>query len=231
MNKSTLILILLFLIQSCGIIKQDSNAYNPDQQKFRIFIHRFKVINLPYSFDQLCTIDSTINVDLDMDNDSIFIGFVGPCITIGLLPDTSKYFKVIYGIGATCYVPNIAIYKKDGTKISQEQLAFGCGVGPGYQCYDSVYISSKNEIIHLKIEHSYQPDIEFLNSKSLALKKVTTEKYRITKSGRITKTKTIKTTATNTVGKVNLLVTVFAITPAPYIWTNNLIPRSRHCFL
>jgi len=145
-----------------------------------------------------------------MDNDSTFIDFVGPCITIGLMPDTSKYFKVIYGIGATCYVPNIAIYKKDGTIISKEQLAFGCGVGPGYQCYDSVYISSKNEIIHKKIEHSFQPDIEFLDSKKLALKKVSTEKYRITKSGRIIKTKIIKTTATNTDNMGKLLVTLFA---------------------
>jgi len=33
----------------------------------------------------------------------------------------------------------------------------------------------------------------------------------------------------NTDNKVNLLVTVFAFTPASYNMTNNLIPRSRLC--
>jgi hypothetical protein len=123
-----------------------------------------------------------------MDNDSTFIGFVGPCITIGILPDTSSFFKVLFGIGATCYIPNIAIYKKDGTKVSEEQLAFGCGAGPGYECYDSILINTNDEITHKRLEYSFQPDKDFQDIKESASKEVIITKYKITKQGHIIKT-------------------------------------------
>jgi hypothetical protein len=188
MNKLLTILILPIILHGCTINRQHVTDSKIDRQKFDTFINRFKVLKLPYSFDQLCIIDSTINVELDMDNDSTFIGFVGPCITIGILPDTSRFFKILFGIGATCYIPNIAIFKKDGTKVSEEQLAFGCGAGPGYACYDSVYINTNDEIIHKRLEYSFQPDKNFQDVKDSASKEVNITKYKITKQGHIFKT-------------------------------------------
>jgi hypothetical protein len=188
MNKILTIIILTIILHGCNISRKQAANPNIDRQKFNTFINRFKVLDLPYSFDQLCTIDSTLNVKLDMDNDSSFIGFVGPCITIGILPDTSNFFKVLYGIGATCYIPNIAIFNKNGTKVSEDQLAFGCGAGPGYECYDSVLIKTNDEIIHKRLEYIFQPDKDFQDVKDSASKEVNITKYKITKQGHIIKT-------------------------------------------
>jgi hypothetical protein len=186
MNRLVLILTLTLTI-SCTDSKRTTNKSNIDQKKFRTFIHRFKALDLPYSFDKLCILDSNINVDLEMDNDSSFIGFVGPCITIGLLPDTSKFYTVLYGIGATCYLPMLAVYKKDGTNISHEQLADGCGVGPGYECFDSIFVITNNLISHKKIEYTYNDTLSFREAKASANKTVLTHSFFITQNGQIMK--------------------------------------------
>jgi hypothetical protein len=171
-----------------GCTEPKRHKANPDlgKQWISAFINRFKVLNLPFSTTQICVPDSSKNRELVI-NDSTFIGFGGPCITIGLLPDTSKYYAFIYGVGTECYLPILLVLNKYGEKIATEPLAEGCEVGPGYECFDSLIILTNSSIIHRKVEYIFEPDKSFEEARDVAKREIKIEKFIISNNGLITK--------------------------------------------
>ena len=89
-----------------------------------------------------------------MNNDSIFIKYLGPAVAIGLLPDTSKYYPVVYCTAAACYLPTLAVFSKNGFLISEAQISNGCGSDCGYNCSDSLFINSISDI-KLKLSQEF----------------------------------------------------------------------------
>ena len=122
-----------------------------------------------------------------MDNDSSFIGFTGPAITIGLLPDTSNYYSVIYCISAGCYLPTLAVFNKKGTRISKSQIANSCGAGQGYYCSDSLIIDENISITHIQVEANFSYDQTGLKIPESEQRKTLIEHFIIDNSGQIIK--------------------------------------------
>jgi len=100
-NNYRLVLYLLFILCLISLnidanknnirIIQPKNSETID--RFKEFVSKFKLLSLPFIANTSCyEPDSTISIHLDMDTDSVFIGYVGPSATIGMLPDTSTFY-------------------------------------------------------------------------------------------------------------------------------------------
>ncbi|HCW06602.1 MAG TPA: hypothetical protein DGG95_04460, partial [Cytophagales bacterium] len=76
-------------------------------------------------------------------------------ISVGILPDSSNNYKLVYCVAASCWMPQLAIFSKEGRLISKEQIAQGCGSDCGYGCKDSLIISSSSELKQIFEEWEY----------------------------------------------------------------------------
>ncbi len=126
---------------------------------FKGFIAKFKILTLPFNMNTSCYApDSSFNTRLNMKNDSVFIDYVGPAISIGILPDTSRFYKLIYCTAAACYTPVLAVFSKDGKVISRELISEGCGSEPGYSCKEELRVESSGKVVVEKTEESFKVD-------------------------------------------------------------------------
>ena len=122
---------------------------NADKLKrFKQFISKFQLLSYPFIANTGCyEPDKALSVPLDMDNDSIFINYTGPGVSVGMLPDTNKFYAIIYCTAAACYIPDLAVYSKKGKLLSKQQISFGCGAGEGYTCSETLTIKSLKDIV------------------------------------------------------------------------------------
>ena len=166
MNNNNLILIILgvifFYSPSCGseiqINKRQTVSVNDIDTsiQFKNFISKFKIISYPFSANTECfEPDYSYSVPLVMENDSIFIEYSGPAISVGLLPDTLDYYAVIYCTAAACYLPILSVYSKSGKLLSKERISNGCGSDIGYECSESFTVYSLEKIVNTYIQQSY----------------------------------------------------------------------------
>ena len=102
--------------------------------------------------------DSTTSVSLDIETDSVYIKYVGPAITIGMLPDTARFYVVIYCTAAACYMPVLAVYTKNGLLIDKKEISMGCGAGVGYTCSEVLCINSLNDISVVYTQEFFEVD-------------------------------------------------------------------------
>ena len=120
-----------------------------------------------------------------MNNDSTFINYSGPAVTIGMLPDTSRFYTVIYCTAAACYMPVLTVFSKKGDVISRKEISKGCGSDVGYMCSENLEIKSQSKIIVTRTEESFKYDVsnkEILGSRK---KVVNIYTYSIGKNGAI----------------------------------------------
>jgi hypothetical protein len=120
-----------------------------------------------------------------MDTDSIFIGYIGPGVTVGMLPDTSEFYAIIYCTAAACYMPVLAVYSKNGTLIDKKEISKGCGAGAGYICSEVLKIKSLNDITVVYTQESFDVDNFGNEVKGTNKKEIDTYKYSIEKEGTI----------------------------------------------
>jgi len=152
--------------------------------KFGQFISKFKLLSYPFTANTSCyEPDTVLSVPLDMDNDSIFIRYVGPGVTVGMLPDTSDFYVVIYCIAAACYIPQLAVYSKNGEILSMQKISKGCGAGQGYTCLETLTINSLKDIIVINNEEQYDSDSSGIEISDTHKKTVYTNKYSINEKG------------------------------------------------
>jgi hypothetical protein len=192
--------IILSIILSLALCQQyrQSNAsdYSSNKYAFKDFIRKFGILQIPIAFNTTCfEPDITSSNELDMDNDSTFIGYVGPSITIGLLPDTTNFYAIIYCTAAACYIPTLAVFSKKGERLSIEPISHGCGSDVGYRCTDSLFINSITDIKSKMIEEEYKIDKDGNPILNTMIQTITIDEFSINKVGLIIKK---QKTATNT---------------------------------
>ena len=126
---------------------------------FRDFLNKFEMLNLPFITSTSCyKPDSKVSRNLDNGDDSLFIKNFGGNITVGMFPDTSNFYALIYCAASECYMPILAVYTKDGIQLSEEQVSTGCGAGCGYFCSDTLVVNSMSDVNLTNIVESYNCD-------------------------------------------------------------------------
>lgn len=132
---------------------EDSNRTD----RFKKFISKFKLLSHPVVLNTGCyEANDSLNSRLDMSNDSIFLDYVGPAVTVGILSDTTRFYAVIYCIAAACYLPQLTVYTKEGRIISTRSISSGCGSDLGYSCSEFLEIESIHKIILKRREERYK---------------------------------------------------------------------------
>ena len=109
-------------------------------------------------------------------------------MSIGMLPDTSQYYVLVYAGVASCYIPMLDVYSKEGRLISKEQISNGCGGDCGYKCEDVLVITSINDIEETFTEESYTCDSLGKETPGTWEKTVDVNKFSVNKLGKISKT-------------------------------------------
>jgi hypothetical protein len=188
-TKETITIILVVLsLTSCQQNRRSIPHEDPSNKAFKTFIQRFKTLQIPLALNSSCfEPDSSISVKLDMDNDSIFIDYKGPAVTIGLFPDTINFYAVIYCTAAACYMPTLAVFSKNGERLSIEQISHGCGTDLGYKCIDSLLIYSMTNIKSKLIEDRYSIDNTGNPIMNTLTRSITIDEFSINKKGLIEK--------------------------------------------
>ena len=180
---------LILSLTSCGQTRPLKPNENLERlNSFKTFINKFKVLTIPFVAETNCyEPDSSICFPLDMDNDSIFIDYVGPAITIGLFPDTSIFYAVLYCQAASCYMPTLVVFSKDGKRLSKEEISNGCSPSPGYRCSDSLTINSMTDIEQKLNEETFKLDENGNEMPGTSRAELLISHFSIDKSGQITK--------------------------------------------
>ncbi|HAH54184.1 MAG TPA: hypothetical protein DCM02_02570 [Flavobacterium sp.] len=187
--KIALITLISFLFVNC---KNDTTTSNKTNQlisksnDFKSFIKKFKVLTLPLIINPMEIQDVEnltpltksdfrfINIhDIEPDLDKIY--------PYGILSDTLETYKIIYLFPSEIYLPRIATYKKNGEKISDENLSVGdCGSDCGFTCKETIKIYKDLKIYSVDSIQSAECD-------SLGPKESTLRKYIHFKNGSINK--------------------------------------------
>lgn len=188
-NFKAVLLLLIISFPSCinnNPNKHTSFLQTESTDNFKKFITKFKILSLPFMASTGCyEPDSTTSVPLDMDTDSVFINYVGPAVTIGMLPDTARFYVVIYCTAAACYMPVLAVYTKNGLLIDKKEISMGCGAGVGYKCSEVLQIKSLNDISVVYTQEFFKVDSSGNMVKGTNKKKTDNYIYSIGKEGSI----------------------------------------------
>lgn len=165
----------LYVNHKNDIIVSKSNLVDTLKQ-FRKFLSKFKMLSYPFNANTSCyDPDTSISQALDMDNDSIFLDFCGPAMSIGILPDTLCFYTLLWCSAGNCYLPTLTTYTKNGKIISSSFVANGCGSGEGYYCSDTLIVCSLHNIMTVFTEE--------YDSAGLRKKNVTTKNFSVGKNG------------------------------------------------
>lgn len=152
--------------------------------QFRKFISRFRMLPLPFRAETGCYAEDT-TVSVRIDPDEYVIRDTPYAITIGMLPDTSRFYALLVGVPATCYMPVLYVYSKNGVLTALEQVSSGCGGGCGYLCSDSLVIRSMQDITNIYSQESYECDSTGNETPGTWERKTEIKRCAITETGRI----------------------------------------------
>lgn len=171
-----------------SVIVQNVSASSQDIAiKFKRFISKFRLISLPYTINTDCFSPSkSLYRTFNSQNDSLFIKETNHNIALGLLPDTSNFFAVIYCAPATCYIPTLATYSKNGQLLSEEQIGNGCGADCGYTCFDYVKINSLEDIVLVNSIEMFECDSLAQETPGTWEKTVEIKRISLNNKGKIT---------------------------------------------
>ena len=132
--------------------------------------------------------DKNLSVELDLGNDSLFVQ--SPGVSVGMFPDTTSFYALIYCGEAACYMPMLGVFSKEGKKLGEEQISNGCGADCGYTCSDSLVVKSMNDITVTFIQESYTCDSLSKETPGTWERTVDVSRYSVNNLGRIKKTST-----------------------------------------
>ena len=157
MKKYIFFLVIVGLFScSTGILK------NKQTKDFRFTLNKFKVIDDSFEINSQCIFpekDIKEAKRIDTENDCDFFKTKESMpVSIGMLPDTSNYYILIYGQAAACYIPQLAVFSKKGKLVDEHPIFYGGGAGCGYRWTSSVQLKSKNKLISKYYEERYECD-------------------------------------------------------------------------
>lgn len=135
-----LVSIVTLLFVSCSNQPNDSKV-SKSKLAFHKFLSKFEMLKLPLKITPGRTSVRLYN-KLD-STDRNFTGYKEneTLYALGMLPDTSGCFKVIWFQPADDYYPVLATFTKSGKKIKQEDIGVGgCGVDCCFECKETIVI-------------------------------------------------------------------------------------------
>lgn len=130
---------------------ENQQLYQSNNTTFRHYLKKFKPVELPFTYtdnyagksvdmDQLFSLDNKSNDTLFLKSD-----YLEEIKCLGMLPDTSEFFALIYLYPAEDYYPQIVTYDKKGTIIDEASLlAVGCGSDCGLSSCSQIAMINKN---------------------------------------------------------------------------------------
>lgn len=150
MKTFTQILALVLLL-SCNNTIKKKEISSTTAGTFRLFLKKFKFIDLPFDyryvdFKEVLDLDKMPTIDVN-SSDTLFVKteYSEGIRCYGILPDTSKYFSLIYFYPADSYYPHLINYDKNGKQIDQTSLIVnGCGEDCGLQYCSETCIIQKD---------------------------------------------------------------------------------------
>ncbi|MCO4292400.1 hypothetical protein NF867_05940 [Solitalea sp. MAHUQ-68] len=183
----------LFLLLSCSTNSgKDSNEKTIsaiNQTNFRQFIRKFKVLSLPLiiNTDEIQATSSLKRLN-EKDNTFINSEYPNEIWSYGLLPDTSKTYKIIWLAPAEMLVPVLTTFSKKGQRINEQYLGVGgCGSDCCFWCKESIKINQDMTIYSVDSIRSCECD-------SIGPKENTMKKYIRFMTGKVSGNGKIKMT-------------------------------------
>lgn len=154
MKRITFILITIVLF-SCKTDNTENLNTTDQSDSFRIFLTKFKTIDLPFVF-RYGNFQDSLNFDKmpvidEHSNDTLYVkeNDLGEIKCYGVLKDTSKFFSLIYFYPADSYYPVLVTYDKRGNQIDKVSLIVnGCGGDCGLEyCSETGIINEDLSIV------------------------------------------------------------------------------------
>lgn len=139
--KRIILISIAFFLFSCP----NEHEKNVDSGRRKYFIHflkKFTPIKLPVEISVSFNNEFSISNEFDFmsqsidcsSNDSLFIKCNGPVWSSGYLPDTSKFYALIYGISGDERIYRIATFDKEYNKIQDVLILNDEGCSPAARC-------------------------------------------------------------------------------------------------
>ena len=129
---------------------------------FKHTLSKFKMLDQNFKFDYICFSpeeDCKSCKRIDTKNDHpYFRQNEAMSSSIGILPDTSKFYMLLYCSAAACYVPSLAVFNKEGKLLDNKEINFDLGADCGFKNSNRVTLKSKNQLQSEYFEESYQCD-------------------------------------------------------------------------
>ncbi len=149
-------LLTALIISSCSTSKNKTDTvdkpmtFNKSRYFNEVFLKKFKVIELPLTLRPLET-GERMRTNPESADTLFFKGGVTYAICYGLLPDTSKYYGLIWQGIADFEPPYLATYTKHGDMIDENELFVGqCGGADcGWSCSETIKISDDYKIFSI----------------------------------------------------------------------------------
>lgn len=133
------------MVTSC--LKRGSNDSKENgSQKFNLFIDKLELLPVGYKYDLVS--QDTEKCYQAVKADSVY--FSEYIWIVGYLPDTSRYYAVLYLEPGDDLYPSLKVFSKSGKTISSEAVSYAdcaagdCGVK---ECSSVVEITGKNSLI------------------------------------------------------------------------------------
>jgi hypothetical protein len=137
--RNSVFLLALILVYSCNnLTKQSEQTVNQESLAFRVFLTKFKSVDLPFIYRETYSsnsIDIAHLPKLDANSsDTLFMKSEFPDETYcyGMLSDTTNFYSLIFFFPAETHYPVLATYTKTGKLIDKADLLVnGCGSDAG----------------------------------------------------------------------------------------------------
>lgn len=189
MNRKIFAFISFFIcLISC---QEQSNIIknNKMNENFIVTLNKFKILDSNFILNNECFYpeeDCKYCNRIDTKNDlPYFYKKQSMATSIGLLPDTSRFYVLLYCEAAECYVPSLAVYTKQGILIDDKPIHFLYGSDCGYENSNLVSLKSKNILQSKYQEESYSCDSLGKPITGTWIKFQELYSYEITNSGKI----------------------------------------------
>ena len=183
--------VLTFLIFVSCKSPKDKNSHADNSATFNkasyfknVLVKKFKMVDLPLTF-RPSSADQSIQTDIK-SADTLFLSFV---TCYGLLPDTSKYYGLIWLGIADSNPPHLTTYNKEGEIIDDKSMTVGeCGGdGCGWDCREFLVIDKEYNVLSIDTITISHCDSSFVMSRQITYKT-----GRINSNGKIDLTTTKK---------------------------------------
>jgi hypothetical protein len=149
-SLKSLLTISIISLFSCGQKNSSKNVpsiINNPKNGFTIFLNKFKNVELPLEITG-CKLDKTVSknlIALDTATDKQFIPEIG--LAYGRIKTNGNYIAVIYLAPADCFIPILATFNLNGTKIDSKPINIGgCGFDCGFECKEIMVLNKNYQI-------------------------------------------------------------------------------------